>query len=670
MCVSWGSIFSRPLVVSQLLLSIAGSFIKVAFGWHKRMLLPTMDKSTTQPRKIDISDEDLFWARCEHDRWFAAEHFAVVIDQMSANNAPAPLRPRPEQRELWRRIDAKRMQNKRQDIIMLKARAVGGSLGTMWGFYHDAMFNPHTRLLTTAHLDASVTPLVEYAENFIGLNEELPEDLKEQFSIKHSGGIYQFKNGSRWRFGTAKSPDQFKSDRATRALLTEMASYGSGSEDMERRLFEALDGAIPQHSNVTVVRESTSSGPRGRFYRMFMDAMNGRIDVDWLFFSFGSSQLYAFDCSPKELENDAILKLAVEKQDKDLYFRMCQELGYDERWAQLAVEYNLTPGQVRWGQQKCRQEYQDDLQLFLRNYPVSPHSAFDQSNRHFFPQQVMRLWRQTDKPSEMVVGSLLFEDENAKPGERIKIQAGGDAWQMYRLPKQGYEYVIGIDIASGTGGDYSAICVFCRNTREQVAEFYSNRIDPRELALQALYAREFYNNAMLVPESTDIGIAFIDLILQKKAGNALYRNSEIPDTVVNPINWTKAYGYPNRSKSARVQLLNTLRLECVGGLQVYSSRLLMEANTFIEVGDDKWDHQKGCNSDAIFALALAVWGHTQRPAVLLTSKASEQRNLVEGVSFLSLAAAKKLPPLPQPGRQGNYYSMQLGKPRPTKARYR
>lgn len=594
--------------------------------------------SSLEPRPLEISDEDVFLARCQYDRWFAAEHLARVIDQMSPDPTPKPLIPRPEQRVLWDLIDLRRSQGKRQDIIMLKARAVGGSLGTMWGYYHDAIFTPHLRLLTTAHLDASVLPLVEYATGFISLNEDLPEDLREELGIKPQGDVHRFQNGSRWRFGTARSPDQFKSDRATRALLTEMASYGAGSEDMERRLYEALDGAIPSHANVTVVRESTSSGPRGRFYHMFKDAYDGVSDIDYLFFSFGSSPLYAFDCSKREIELDAQLKAASAARNTALYHRLCSELGYDEQWAELAVQYQLTPGQVRWGMAKCRQEYQGDIQLFLRNYPITPMSAFDSTQRHFFPMEVIKSWRSLTPPAETVVGKRLFLDPGKTEGTDVRIEIGTDYWRLFRKPREGYSYTIGVDIAQGNGGDFSCIQVFCRNSREQAAEFYCNRIDPRDLASQVAYASAYYNKARIVVENTDIGVSTIDKLLQLRLGNRMYRNADIPADVVNPINWTRAYGYPNRSKGARVQLLTTLRLEAIGGMAVYSTRLLHESNTFVEVSENHWDHQRHCNSDAIIAMALAVWDHTQSPPVLFKQAPDAPPLRPENINPVAFAA--------------------------------
>lgn len=567
-------------------------------------------------RPLEISDEEVFWTRCQYDRWFAGEHLARVVDQMSPDPTPKPLIPRPEQRVLWDLIDLRRSQGRRQDVIMLKARAVGGSLGTMWGYYHDALFTSHLRLLTTAHLDASVLPLQEYATGFIMLNDDLPADLKDELGIRLQGDVFRFTNGSRWRFGTARSPDQFKSDRATRALLTEMASYGAGSEDMERRLYEALDGAIPSHSNVTVVRESTSSGPRGRFYHMFKDAFDGVSDIDWLFFSFGSSPLYAFDCTKKELELDAQLKAAWASRNTDAYHRAISDLGYTEQWAELAVQYQLTPGQVRWGMAKCRTEYQNDMQLFLRNYPITPMSAFDSTQRHFFPMEVIKAWREMQPPAETVVGKRLFLDTTKADGADVRIETGTDYWRIFRKPREGYSYILGVDIAQGNGGDYSCIQVFCRNTREQVAEFYCNRIDPRDLAVQVAYASTYFNKARIVVENTDIGVSTIDKLLQMNLHGRMYRNAEIPREVANPINWTKAYGYPNRSKGARTQLLTTLRLESIGGMAVYSTRLLHESNTFVETSENHWDHQKNCNSDAIIALALAVWDHSQQPSVM------------------------------------------------------
>ncbi len=591
---------------------------------------------------------------------FHASVMATVLDTSGdAFAAPKRLVPRPEQQVMSDIIDLRRSEQRKVKLITLKARAVGGSLWSEWDFYHDAMWNPHTRCLTLAHLNESVTPLQEYILRFMQSpgsdvhghvtadgHRDLPDDWLAPFQVKPKDGIFYFPNGSRWRFGTSGSPDQLKSDRATRALFTEVASYDQrGNPTKVQRLFEAIDGAIPQHWNTTEIWESTSSGPYGRFYDTFTAAMEGRNDFDWVFFSFANSPLYAFESSAADLEHDARLKIAwrMGKTDEIRIAASC--LGYTDEWVTMACEHNLTPGQVHWAQAKVKTEYTVEnvprLDLFLRNYPISPQTAFNATKRHFFPEVVMRSWRETPLPDSTVMGKFLVQMDDA--AKTVKLIPGTPYWHIYHAPEPGHTYTIGSDVSMGVGRDNSTVCVLDRTTRCQVAEFYANDVAPDLLGEQINIARQWYNDAFIIPENVPESHATILRLIQLGASRNLYRNAQGPANIVHADQWTSMYGFRTKQRRERNLLLSTLRVEVLQGLHVYSPRLRLEAQRFVETDVGDWDHAKGAHDDAIFALALAVWGHCELPAVRTTVQqhVAEESPIMAPFAHRPLAVAPK-----------------------------
>lgn len=103
-----------------------------------------------------------------------------------------------------------------------------------------------------------------------------------------------------------------------------------------------------------------------------------------------------------------------------------------------------------------------------------------------------------------------------------------DAFSITRkteeMPRRGVRYVIGADIGSGGGGDYSVAQVLTEYG-EQVFTYRSNTISPKDFGDILVALAKRYNNALIAPERNNMGVATIDQIKNKN-----YRNLYIaPD---------------------------------------------------------------------------------------------------------------------------------------------
>ena len=111
---------------------------------------------------------------------------------------------------------------------------------------------------------------------------------------------------------------------------------------------------------------------------------------------------------------------------------------------------------------------------------------------------------------------------------RWRLWCGLDAWGS---PPRDRKYVIGADIAAGTGASNSVLAVGDARTGEKVAEFASSRVRPDELADEVLKCGRFFADsfgiaAYLIWEARGTGRIFGDRVMRSGYGNIYYARSE------------------------------------------------------------------------------------------------------------------------------------------------
>ncbi len=189
-------------------------------------------------------------------------------------------------------------------------------------------------------------------------------------------------------------------------------------------------------------------------------------------------------------------------------------------------------------------------------------------------------------------------------------------------------YVMGVDIATGKGRDYSAIEVLDINTMEQVAEFMA-RCLPREFVKFIDRIGRYYNSALAVVERNNGGDIVIDQLRYDLMYPRLWRQKDINDKP-KPSNGgsqrqralqVKPYGWNTTSSSKPI--LNKLLLDHIreddGGYTIYSKRLLKQLHTYVRKRDrlgrdtGKTEAEEGAGNfdDLVLALAMALRGTSE-----------------------------------------------------------
>jgi hypothetical protein len=185
----------------------------------------------------------------------------------------------------------------------------------------------------------------------------------------------------------------------------------------------------------------------------------------------------------------------------------------------------------------------------------------------------------------------------------------------------GHAYVIGVDIATGENNDYSGIEIFDINEMEQVAE-YMGRVPIPLLAKMVDWLGRWYNDALINPERTGIGIPFIQNlreliypnIWRKKKKRNLKPGSK-SRVSSGGITYEK-YGFATTASSKPT--LNTALIDYISGVEgegytINSPRLYRELLIYIRhrnkmgIESHKTGAQegRGNHDDLVMASAMA-----------------------------------------------------------------
>lgn len=191
--------------------------------------------------------------------------------------------------------------------------------------------------------------------------------------------------------------------------------------------------------------------------------------------------------------------------------------------------------------------------------------------------------------------------------ESYVIEFDNRLW-IWQEPQKDHIYALGADISGGESNDWSAMEVFDVITGEQVAELQI-KVKPKDFAVMIDYVGRWYNNAFVVPERTGMGITVCQ-DLEDLAYPNIFRKNMLPTAankaLVNkfqgPIGYnTTGVGKPIINKA----LIDNLG---EGGYKIKSSRLVMQAETYIHLGPIKTGTEKGMNDDLMIASGLAFVG--------------------------------------------------------------
>ena len=234
-------------------------------------------------------------------------------------------------------------------------------------------------------------------------------------------------------------------------------------------------------------------------------------------------------------------------------------------------------------------------------------------------------------------GTLIFHPETLEPmfshDESGQLLLWTNLDVRNRPPAK--SYVVGCDISSGLGGDYtsnSTIEVIDLTSMEQVAELASNTIQPADFADLAIAISKWFHGAFLAWEANGPGNGFGRRVLDQKYGNIYCRTLQWKRVKKQ----TKEAGWWTDMKSKELLFSDLLRMGQTGELTIRSDALSKEFSQYIRIGA-KIEHELSATTmddgasgaahgDRVIALGVAVQASKERPSASVQLKSYLNEN--------------------------------------------
>jgi hypothetical protein len=478
------------------------------------------------------------------------------------------------------------------------------------------MFHPHKTILIVSRRNEDAMGFLR--DHIVFLYEHLPPWMKEVWKpVKQNEHEIIFPNGSRIQSLTSH-PEVLRSNASSLNIIDE-AAFITGMDTMWAAGWPTL-----QHGgNVIVI--STTNGIGNWYWSTWTDAeagVNGfnPIMVNWWDMDWEIEYRDPLSRDWKRIApRDAIRKCT----DK-------HEIGkFGPYWSPwLQEQYNAL--QEQGDSWKFDQEI---LASFVGsgNTVLSKEVLAHIQTTVKEPAQKVRGYQTYVHPVSGIVEDLNFDFHNdpdqglwvwKKPVTATPMKRRGGV--VVDQGSKAHAYVMGVDIATGKGRDFSAIEVFDVDTMEQVAEFMA-RCLPRELIKYIDRIGRWYNCALAVVERNNGGDTLIDSLRYDVMYPRIWRKKEVNDkpTVGNSNNQRalKVAQYGFATSMASKPTLNKFLIDFISdkedeGYKIVSARLLKQLQTYVRKRDrtgrdtNKTEAEDGAGNydDLVIACGLALIG--------------------------------------------------------------
>lgn len=217
-----------------------------------------------------------------------------------------------------------------------------------------------------------------------------------------------------------------------------------------------------------------------------------------------------------------------------------------------------------------------------------------------------------------VVGDLEYDLATGFPSE-FKPNAKG-LFSLWRVPGRdgtlgdAGRFVVGVDVAAGTGASNSAVVAYEVGTSEKVLEYANPNIEPRDLAVLVLAVARWLNGALVVPDASGpTGRQFLKRFVQDGDHPPLYRRVKDKKISAERVDEYGVYLNPNEKSSLMIEYR-----DAVGDARILnrSERAMEETLQFVRSPNGDIEHTaalasqdpsgaRAAHGDVVIADALA-----------------------------------------------------------------
>jgi hypothetical protein len=436
-----------------------------------------------------------------------------------------------------------------------------------------------------------------YARNPMGGDSESALRLPEL--LKDTEQNIRWANNSSVLVGTAYNVEIGRSAPYNWALLSEAAFY----RDMGT-LMTGLMQRIPNSPSSGIIVESTANGMGGDFFDLCQRSMDPRRETGWEFVFFGWWEHPEYWLTP------------------DSNFKLTRE-----ELAELQ-KYNLHVDQIAWRRRQIETACEGKIERFRQEFPGCAQEAFQSSGRTIFDMAAIARMPEILKASR---GKLeVIEVGIEKRVQFVQSEDNRGELVIYKLPRKGGRYAIGVDHAEGidpsakkgaghSDPDYCSATVFDLDTGEEVAKL-KERHEPAPWANLVYWLGRFYNWSFLTPEAKAVGKAVIGELLRLQYPlELIYSTQRDPNDRRSAL--LQELGYDTNPATRPVliaSLDNALRF---GSIRIHDPETIGQLRTFVRKANGR---EEGIgHDDDVMGVALAVVGF---PFALRAFAYREQRD--------------------------------------------
>lgn len=525
------------------------------------------------------------------------ENFRLPIEShLNLRDKKAELvqfRLNPSQTLLHKFIQSHRRRKKPVRFIILKGRQLGISTYLSAFQLFRTILYPGVSTLTICHEKKSSQEMLAKVKMFYN---QLPEWLRpmrkyytrdyiEFDNPKEQDRIVRPGLNSKFYTDSAEKPEVGRSFTFQSIHMSEVSVW----DKKPLETFEALMQTMHTVPETFAFIESSPKGAQGLFYELWKEATKDP-EEGWrpIFFPFYINPEYRIKVPPGhesyliETLNDDELRIA----------RTCK----------LNIE------QIAWMKNTIQVGHNGVLTSFLQEYAPLAEECFLVEGDTIFNREVIRRYAKKARST----GGAKFTCITSKTSFNVRLEKDPDGHlEVWEGVQKDHLYVMGIDPSSGIPGrDRSCIQILRigKDKPVQVAEFVCDSTPPHHLAKIAVFLARTYNDALVMPEATGVGVPFVAILREEyyNVGHWERIDKRVPTLSGN-------YGFDTNSKTGPMlknRIISALQEEDV---EIFSRNIVQEMTTFVRLKDGNIGaaKQKGCHDDCLMALGLALMGLEQ-----------------------------------------------------------
>lgn len=515
------------------------------------------------------------------------QHYIRIIEEMQKN--PALLRDKMWRLENLYVISTKRgrksifklnraqrhfLQNRKPRNIILKSRQHGFStLITLW-ILDYILFSPNKDGLAIAHTREEMSNIFDKKAKFAILN--LPDDIRNLINFKQNSRSklqILFKDSSVSTFGVATS------GRSGTYQYIHISEFGKLAKAYPQRAEEVITGTFPSVPfDGEIFIESTAEGATGRYYDMFMEAMENKAR--------GIEAVFQVEFYPHfynwTWDDDGIQNMV-----KEIMPARDMQSNADINWAEYQVLHNLTDRELTFYYLTWI-SVGKDINRLNQEYPTTIDEAFISTGKPYFnARKVVDCIQKAKDPEAFDIYSKEVTETYNGP------------LLVYRKPEPNRSYVIGGDVAEGLStGDYSTLTVVDIASRD-ICAIYRSHIPPDEFYEICATIGRWYNTALLAIEVNKDGL-WVNNELERNGYTNLYYRQKLDDVTKT---MTKMFGW-RTDRASRDSMLTEMR-SVFSETDFLSLPLLNEMMSFVRNSRGRPEAMGGKHDDLIVSTAIA-----------------------------------------------------------------